>query len=471
MKRLVFLLLLLGTAFLLTACPLDVLEPPSPPPPPSSICPPTSTGTLSAQALTQSQGLGNFSAPHVSGELLVLSGGLTPQSLALRVQGLEVQGALDGGFLRVKVPPGQERAKAEALLRAGARWAQPNYLYRPLVAPNDPLYPTNSLDPSRLRPYYQAIRLEAAWDSLESPSCAPLVAVLDTAFNLSHLDFQTNVSSGRNLTPDGLTAEDLSPSPPPPGFSYKGMSDPDHGQGVAGLIAATANNYRGIPGVGLNLVRVLPLKVFYWTNVGYGSTSDVLATAIRYATDQGAVVANLSLGSPTSMDGVVQEAIAYALSKGTLIVAASGNAGRDGLYYPAAYPGVLAVGSTKLDGTRSDFSNYSTTPADLVLAAGGNEKPEQTLWSLALGRNYPYYQTLGTYAQWAGTSLAAPQASALAALYVAKYYTRYGHSPSPDQIRLCLTRTASNGGNYDPQTGYGLLRADQVMTDGRYCFP
>jgi subtilisin family serine protease len=240
---------------------------------------------------------------------------------------------------------------------------------------------------------------------------------------------------------------------------------------VAGLVAATANNYQGIPGAGLNLVRVLPLKVFYWTTGGYGSTSDVLATAIRYAADRGAVVVNLSLGSPTPMDVVVEEAITYALSRGTLVVAASGNEGRNGLYYPAAYPGVLVVGSAKLDGTRSDFSNYSTTPADLVLAAGGNRSPAQTLWSLALGQDYPYYQSLGPYAQWAGTSFAAPQASALAGLYVAKHYTLYGRSPTPDQIRLCLTQTASNGGNYDPQTGYGLLRADRVMADTRYCFP
>jgi len=296
------------------------------------------------------------------------------------------------------------------------------------------------------------------------------VAVLDTAFNPLHADFRANVLSGRNLTPDGLTAWDLSPSPPPPGFFYT-TGDPDHGQGVAGLIAATANNYRGIPGAGLNLVKALPLKVFYWTGGGYGSTSDVLATAIRHAADQGAVVANLSLGSPTTLDLVVQEAISYALSRGTLVVAASGNAGEGGLYYPAAYPGVLAVGSARLDGTRSDFSNYSTTPVDLVLAAGGNRNPEETLWSLGLGRDYPYYRAIGAYARWAGTSLAAPQASALAALYVAKYHTRYGHSPSPDQIRLCLTKTASNGGDYDSETGYGLLRADQVMADTRYCFP
>jgi subtilisin family serine protease len=388
---------------------------------------------------------------------------------------VEVRRALEGGFLQVKVPPGQEKAKAKALLQAGARWVQPNYLYFPLYVPNDPLY--TSSDSSALQPYYQAIRLEAAWDLLGSLPCTPVVAVLDTAFNPTHPDLQPSLLPGQNLTPDGLAPEDLSPSPPPQGFAY-GSGDADHGQGVAGLVAAVADNNRGIPGVGLNRVKVLPLKVFYWakesdtsSSYTYTATSGVLARAIRYATDQGAAVVNLSLGSPTPLDGAVRQALDYALSKGTLPVAASGNAGADGLYYPAAYPGVLAVGSAKLDGTRSDFSNYSTALADLVLAAAGNRNPKQTLWSLALGQNYPYYQTLGAYAKWAGTSFAAPQASALAALYVAKYYARYGRGPSPDQIRLCLTRTASNGGSYDPQTGYGLLQADRVMTDPTYCFP
>lgn len=465
MKRLALPALLLGAALLLTACP----QTPPPPPPPAS-CAPTPQG-LTLQALPpEPQGLGDFSAPHVPGELLVLPGGITPQALAGRVEGVELLGSLPGGSLRVRVSPGEEAAKAAALLRAGARWVQPNYLYRPLFPPNDPLYPASPLDASRLQPYYQAIRLEAAWDLLGPLPCTPVVAVLDTAFNPGHPDLQPSLLPGRNLTLDRLAPEDLSPSPPPSGYAYTD-GEADHGQGVAGLVAAVADNNRGIPGVGLNRVKVLPLKVFYWVGGEYSSSSAVLADALRYAADQGAAVANLSLGTSTRLDGVVQQALGYALSKGTLPVASSGNAGTDGLFYPAAYPGVLAVGSARLDGTRSDFSNYSTQPADLVLAAAGNKNPPQTLWSLALGQNYPYYQTLGTYAKWVGTSFAAPQASALAALYVAKHYARYGRGPSPDQIRLCLTRTASNGGSYDPQTGYGLLRADRVMTDTTYCFP
>ncbi|MGQ9753685.1 MAG: hypothetical protein ACUVQD_03360, partial [Thermaceae bacterium] len=113
----------------------------SPPPTPQA-CRPTSTLGLSAQGVSASlQGLGDFDLPHVPGELLVLEGGLTPQGLLSRAglsKEVKVQALLPGGALHLRVPPGQERAKAEALLRAGARYVQPNYLYRLLAQPNDP---------------------------------------------------------------------------------------------------------------------------------------------------------------------------------------------------------------------------------------------------------------------------------------------------------------------------------------------
>ncbi len=427
---------------------------------------------LTAQALRpEPQGLGDFAAPFVPGELLVLPGGLTPQALEAQVAGARVREALEGGFLRVRVPEGKEEAKALEFLQAGARYVQPNYLYRPLYAPNDPLY-SSPLDPSRLKPHLDLLRMEAAWDRVRATSypCTPLVAVLDTAFHRGHEDVGGLFLPGYNATPDGLGETNLDPSPPPSGFSYP-QGGGDHGQGVAGLVAAVADNGRGIPGLGLNRVRVLPIKVFYWAWGGYTSTSTVLAQAIRKAADQGAVVINLSLGSSTPLDRVVEDALAYALSKGALPVAAAGNDGVDGLYYPAAHPGVLAVGAVRLEGTRSDFSNYSSTPKDLVMAPGGNRDPRQTLYSLALGKDYPYYASLGNYANWRGTSFAAPLVSAVAALYVAHHNALRGTSPTPDQIKACLKMTASNGGVYDPQTGYGIVRADRVLTDPTYCFP
>ncbi|PZA06330.1 MULTISPECIES: S8 family serine peptidase [unclassified Meiothermus] len=462
--------LLVGGWALLLGLALSACSSVAPAPTPSGFAPCVPSPSTQARPLALPQGLGDFLAPHVPGELLALSGGIAPQTLAARVGGIQLQDRLAEGFLRLRVPVGQEWAKAEALRTAGARWVQPNYLYFPLYQPNDPLYPASLADPYRLRPFYQEIHLESAWDSVGTPRCTPVVAVLDTAFNPAHPDLQANLLAGKNLTPDGLGPDDLSPAPPPQGSSYL-QGEADHGEGVAGLVAAAANNGRGIPGVGLNYARVLPIKVFYWVGTSYSVSSDVLANAIRYAADQKAAVINLSLGSPTPLDPAVQQALDYALSKGALPVAASGNDGADGLDYPAAYPGVLAAGAARLDGGRADFSNYSSQPKYLVLAAAGNKSPQQLLYSLAIGQNYPYYQSLGNYAAWAGTSFAAPQVSGVAALYVAKFAARYGQGPTPDQTRRCLTQTASNGGAYDAQTGYGLLQADRVLTDTTVCFP
>lgn len=289
----------------------------APVPAPSGFAPCLPSPSTQARSLALPQGLGNFLAPHVPGELLALPGGIAPQTLAARVEGTQVQDRLAEGFLRLRVPVGQERAKAEALLAAGARWVQPNYLYFPFYQPNDPLYPAASTDPYRLQPFYQKINLESAWDKVGPLRCTPVVAVLDTAFNPTHPDLQANLLAGKNLTPDGLNPDDLSPSPPPQGSSYL-QGEADHGEGVAGLVAAVANNAQGVPGVGLNYAKVLPVKVFYWVGTSYSVSSDVLANAIRYAADQHAAVINMSLGSPTPLDPAVQQALTYALSKGAL---------------------------------------------------------------------------------------------------------------------------------------------------------
>lgn len=190
------------------------------------------------------------------------------------------------------------------------------------------------------------MNLQAAWNAMTTSSwvCTPVVAVLDTAFNPNHPDLKDNLLPGRNLTPDGLSQDDLRPSSPPNGINHT-EGEPDHGQAVAGLVGATADNGKGIPGVGLNQVKVLPLKVFFWVwdsdvkGYLYSSTSTVLSSAIRYAADQGANIINMSLGSLVPLDMVVQNALGYALSKGSLPVAAAGNDGIDGLRYPARYGG------------------------------------------------------------------------------------------------------------------------------------
>jgi serine protease len=76
--------------------------------------------------------MGKFEGDYVPGEVLAIPApGLSLQALKARVAGVEPQEELPGGLVRVKVPVGQEKAKAQALLKAGMRYVQPNYIYHP----------------------------------------------------------------------------------------------------------------------------------------------------------------------------------------------------------------------------------------------------------------------------------------------------------------------------------------------------
>jgi subtilisin family serine protease len=168
----------------------------------------------------------------------------------------------------------------------------------------------------------------------------------------------------------GFDMVDLGPNPTPnPGWRFEGDfagRDPipedevGHGTHVAGTIAAVSNNAVGVAGVGWE-TRIMPIKAL--TRVvrisdgrvsGTGSSADV-AAAIRYAADNGAHVINMSLGSPSSTS-VEASAVAYAVSKGVVVVAAMGNDGSSSPSFPAAYPDVIAVAAIQSNESRAAFS-------------------------------------------------------------------------------------------------------------------
>ncbi|MFI7616632.1 S8 family serine peptidase [Nonomuraea terrae] len=137
-----------------------------------------------------------------------------------------------------------------------------------------------------------------------------------------------------------------------PGKSFQGSSSRDgrrdtqegfgHGTGMASLIASRGNT-TGFTGVAPK-AKILPLVA---PNVGTSTT----APAIRYAADHGAKVINISQGSPAfggkACPDEVFEAVAYAVKKDAIVVAASGNEGdtTNEVTYPASCPGVVAIGA------------------------------------------------------------------------------------------------------------------------------
>ncbi len=303
--------------------------------------------------------------------------------------GLEVRDLmLPYGVARLAVPPGREEAEIARLSALPwVAYAEPNYIARAATSLAQERYPN---DPDIGRQWnMRRIAAPAAW-AVTRGSFSVVVAVLDSGIDRFHPEF-----AGRLL----------------PGYDYVNRdNDPNdddgHGTHVAGLIAANADNFTGITGLAPN-IRLLPYKVL--DQNGEGTYADI-ASAIYDATNNAYVqVINLSLGGFSS-DWTLQTAINHAIAQGRLVVAAAGNCAQGGpgcnginpTYYPAAYPGVLAVGATD---RYDEWAFYSGYKSYVGLAAPGGT-PEDGIWSTVPG----------DYAFAVGTSMAAPLVSAAAAL-------------------------------------------------------
>ncbi|WP_294382919.1 S8 family serine peptidase [Prosthecobacter sp.] len=133
-----------------------------------------------------------------------------------------------------------------------------------------------------------------------------------------------------------------------------------HGTAMASLIAGSGNNVDGVAPA----AKLLDIRV---GDSNGDSNTALLSSAILKATDLGARVINISLGSNGSSP-MLEEAVRYALSRNVVIVAAAGNEQQTALSMPAGLPGVLSVGAVDASGTQAWFSNSGT---GLTLVAPG----------------------------------------------------------------------------------------------------
>lgn len=219
-----------------------------------------------------------------------------------------------------------------------------------------------------------------------------------------------------------------------------------HGTMVSGVLAATGNNGVGIAGVNWS-TRVLPIQAL--DDDSYGDTLTV-ARSVRYAADMKSDVISLSLGT-YGEDPYLREAIMYAIEKGSIVVAASGNDGCDCVVYPARYPEVIAVGAISQNGERSSFSNYGTS---LDIVAPGDTMLTST-WSNQSPTN--------AYTTVAGTSFATPYISGLLSLALS-------HQPqaTDNEVVAALLSSADHRGlstasPHSPLIGYGYANAGRAM--------
>ncbi|MBI2940838.1 MAG: S8 family serine peptidase [Chloroflexi bacterium] len=275
------------------------------------------------------------------------------------------------GYRLVRVTSGQEPAARDALRRDPAvESVEYDFVAHALLVPSDPYYPQQ----------WGLARINApsAWDRARGTGV--LVAIVDTGIDLDHPDLVARIAPG------GLNF--VAPGTPP-------ADDNGHGTHVAGIAAASLNGL-GVVGVAPE-ARLLPIKVLDAS--GSGSYYDIM-DSIRYAADQGARVINLSLGGLFDVS-YLRDAVNYARARGAVVVAAAGN---DPIqtYYPAAYPGVVAVSAVD-SGDR--IAAFSSRGSYIGIAA-----PGVTVASTA------WRGSGESYVSRSGTSMAAPHVAGVVAL-------------------------------------------------------
>ena len=178
------------------------------------------------------------------------------------------------------------------------------------------------------------------------------VCIVDTGIDAHHPDLAAAYRGGFDLVDDDENP-DIGADP--------GLGG--HGTMVAGIVAAALNRtgVRGIaPSAEIFHARVLGAE-------GSAPGSRIMAAVRRLVEDEGCRVVNLSLGT-TQRSDVEEDFYRQLLARhDVLVVAASGNESA-AVDYPAAYPGVVAVGAVDRN---ANLANFSNTGSELDLVAPG----------------------------------------------------------------------------------------------------
>ena len=288
-------------------------------------------------------------------------------------------------------------------------------------------------DPFAFRQWHLAqIR---AFDFWADPPTLPgvRVAVIDSGIDGGHPELARRIAGARSFVGGSPLTDEQG-----------------HGTFLAGEISAAVNNQQGIAGIAFSS-QLLVAKV-----VGPDRTIalDAEAAAIRWAVDNGARVINLSLGGLRDPGNATRDtysrleaaAVEYAYARGAVLVAAVGNGDQaprepwDYASYPAALPHVLGVSAVARDGSVPDFSNRDPVYNDIAAPGEGifSTLP-RALTATRPACSEQGYSSCGPdeYREGEGTSFAAPQVAAAAALL-------FSVNPRlrPDQVTAVLERTA-----------------------------
>ena len=353
----------------------------------------------------------------------------------------------------------------------GVLSASPQRKVYPRVSFNDPLFP-RQWHLVNTKTAGADINVQTVWDNYTTGSSDVIVCVVDECIDPEHPDLMDNLwkdrsgHTGFNFARNNF---DLSIRP------EHGEGDIGHGTHVAGTIAAVSNNAAGVAGIaggnaaaGIPGVRIMNAAIF--SGKQYASDAST-AQAIKWGADRGAVISQNSWGYAADgclddapdgrisseelraykswvIDDTMKEAIDYFIEfagcdpqgqrlptapmKGGLVLFAAGNENID--YDPICdYEPVISVGAFSDTGEKASYSNYGSW-VDIAAPGGEGYYSYDSIWSTLPVR----IETSGYGGtDWAGTSMACPHVSGVAALLVS-YFGGPGTDFTAEQCREYL---------------------------------
>jgi thermitase len=327
-------------------------------------------------------------------------------------------------------------------MHPNVQFAELDYVYDYHYEPDDP----------RFRDQWGLAQIKApeAWDVSQGDENV-LVCICDSGIKSDHPDLSSKIEASQNFT--GIGAQN------------DVTDNVGHGTHVSGIAAAATDNGIGVAGVSFDCKLLMAKVGEFWMDVF--SVSE----GIEWGATNGAAAINLSLGGGMPSD-LMHNAIIDAVSRGSWVVASSGNASaREFGYvapveYPAAFDECIAVGATGMTGLVAD---YSCAGPELDLAAPGGD----TLVDPATGGilstvpdrqpSPPPAEDMSDpsgYAYAEGTSMAAPHVTGAIGLLVAAGISR-------QDARLALESTAvqpgGGSGGFSNDYGHGIIDLEAAL--------
>ncbi len=348
-------------------------------------------------------------------------------------------------------------------------WAEPDYIFRSHVIPNDPNY-------AQVYPL-SIVKADTAW-GIHKGDTSVVIAIIDSGVDWDHPDLASVIWTNWDENPtNGIDDDGNGFVDDSRGWDFvtgvttaaagEDANTPDnnpmdfngHGTHCAGIAAGATNNAIGIASLGWGC-RVMPLRIGWHDADGNGyGVSTWMSQAFIYAANNGASVASLSYGTgEASVEGA-----RYAFKNGVVVVNSAGNSNSDFAGLLGTHPWAISVAATNSNDAKASYSSFNSFVD--VSAPGGDFSSGNFQGFLSTVVNPSSLYGGKLYEYFHGTSMATPLVAALAGVVKSQNKTL-----TPAQILFRILGTADNiegklAAAHKGKMGSGRINALRALTE------